>query len=262
MRDAIRELIVETLKELGPASARRVGCREARDGPKVFILYDAGLFRVGEALDQVAKIAARAGKAAYFRGARARSLMGDTDVKSLTGVCCSLDDTSSEGVMKVLLRADVLVAPTLSLRVAARVARMTSDCQGSELLMSALLAGQKVVAADDGFKAAGAPMARGLKEEIAKTLAVLADYGVTFCPTAALADTFESAVRGATPGVPKAEEAKGNGRAGLSLVTAADIDRASLEGCRQVLVARKGIVTPLAADLGKERKVEIVRENT
>ena len=142
--------------------------------------------------------------------------------------------------------SQVVVLPTLSLKVAARVVRLTADCQGSDLVLTALLKGKKVIAAQDGFLAPGTKIASGLKEETDKTLAALAAYGAVLCPTSRLAETYQSLW---TQGDPPASqtgqspEEVSSKPQGLSLVTARDITAASQAGQNKVYLVAKGLAT-------------------
>jgi hypothetical protein len=256
VRDTVKRLVLEVLGELELVPGEPAKHRGPSQGPRVLVLFHSGLFRQGEALAQVAKIALQSGKVSHFQGPRARALMRGTNVKELTGSRCSLNEASRDGVVKVLERADVVVAPTLSLSVATRVARLTIDCDGSELLMSALLGGKPVIAAEDGFTKPGVALAPGLAEEVDRTLGTLAGYGVTLCPTSRLADTYAALASTGSVGAGAVED-----RPGLPLVSAADISRAAQDKVKSVCVASKGIITPLAADMAKEYGVQIVRES-
>ena len=257
MEDRIREIIREVLREMKPAAP-------APTGPRVLVVYHTGMERLEEALAQVALIEKKAGKAAFWQGPEARELMCPADLKDRTGARCSLNTVRGEGLAKVLDLSPVVVLPTLSLKVAARVVRLTADCPGSDLVLSALLKGKKVIAANDGFLAPGAAPPPPLKAEIQRTLTALAGYGAALCPTSELAQTYQ----GLAEGGPKAQPGGGKGAVQASpaprpksLITARDIIAASQSGAVRVALARKGLVSPLARDLAKEYQIEIITEN-
>ncbi len=259
MKDRVEKAVREVLKEMGLADAA-----PRPQGPRVLVVYHTGLERLDEALAQVARIESLAEKTAFWQGPEAREMMCPADLKDRTGARCSLNTVNDEGLSRVLDRSEVVVLPCLSLKVAARVVRLTADCQGSDLVLTALLKGKQVIAANDCFLPPGAGIASGLRTEMKKTLAALAGYGAILRPTTELARTYESlgrqgqisagrAVRAGDADLPRPPA--------LSLVTARDITSASQAGENKVYLAPKGLSTPLARDLAKEYGLEIIREN-
>lgn len=263
MEDRIREIIREVVKEvLGEAAgAKKPAPARTGTGPRVLVVYHTGMERLEEALAQVALIEERAGKAAFWQGPEARELMCPADLKDRTGARCSLNTVGGEGLTKVLDLSQVVVLPTLSLKVAARVVRLTADCPGSDLVLTALLKGKRVIAASDGFLAPGANPAPALQKEIDQTMAALAGYGAILCPTSDLAKAYGDLAGGGPKAKPGPESEIAPAPDPKRLITARDITSASEAGAGRVVLAPKGLVSPLARDLAKEYQIEIITEN-
>jgi hypothetical protein len=182
-------------------------------------------------------------------------------VREKAGARCILDTVKADGLEKVLMRADVLVLPTFCLKVAAKVANLTCDDSESGIVFSALLQGKKVLASNDGFLVCDILVNEKLKEEIEKILAKLQTYGVTFCSTEQLAETFSKLVATKeSKDVPRSsvvEETGGD--VGYRLITAKMVTAAANSRQASLRLAPGGIVTPLARDMAKEYAIKIVQ---
>lgn len=253
---AVREVLGRMKRpEPAPKGMTREG--PGPEGPRVLIVFNAGVRRLETALEQVRLIESAAGKSGVFTGDSARAWVCREDVKDKAGARCILDTVTPEGLEKVLERADVLVLPTLCIRVAARVASLTCGDRESDILLSALLQGKKVLASRDGFVLWDAPLSPKIRGEIEAVLTKLEGFGVFFCPTEALKTEFDRLTRAegtAEKAAPRPE--KGGGH---RLITARDIRRAADDGQDALTLAPGGIVTPLALDLAREYSIQILR---
>lgn len=229
-------------------------------GPRALIVFHPGVRKLDEALTQVRLIESMAGKSGVFTAESARaSICGDGAKMKAGGSRCILDSVSRDGLEKVLERADILVLPTFCMQVAAKVAHLTCDDQGSCIVLSALLRGKKVLAARDGFMAWEILSNEFLRGEIEQTLKKLEDFGMVFCRTEELSATFGKMVSpGESEGGMDGSELQANERPGLSLVTAKEINRAVENKEKFIRLARGGKVTPLAKDLAKEYSLTIL----
>jgi len=216
-RDNIRRVVQEVLAEVMAApGARRSDQRNtAKTGKsiRVLFLFNAGVRKLDEALEQVRLIEDTGVKSGVYTGPAARGLICGSDVRGSTGIKCILDTVRPEGVETVLKRANVLVLPTLCLTVAARTARLISDDQESRLVLSALSQGKKVLAAMDGFLISEALANEAIRQEIEEVLGKLEAFGMLLTPTALLNQAFGSIL---TPSLHQ----EGTGSPACRLITA------------------------------------------
>jgi hypothetical protein len=186
-QEEIRKLVLEVLAE---STDRTANLTPAPKGPRALIVFQAGVRRLAEALKQLTLLEARAGWSGVYTVPAVRSRVCGADVREQGGSPCILDTVKPEGLEKVLARADVLVLPTFCFQVANRVAHLLADDPDSRLVFSALLQGKRVLAANDGFMVFETLANPALKTEIAGVLRKLEGFGVIFCPTHELAETF------------------------------------------------------------------------
>jgi hypothetical protein len=186
-RETIRNLVREVLGEL--SGGERPSFRTAA-GPRALIVFQAGVRLLEEALQQLPLLEARAAWSGVYTVPAVRSRVCGADVRGQGGSPCILDTVKPEGLEKVLARSDVLVLPTLCFQVATRVSLLLADDPDSRLVFSALVQGKRVLAANDGFMVYETLANPALKAEIAGVLKKLEGFGVVFCPTRELAETF------------------------------------------------------------------------
>lgn len=269
-KDAIRKLVREVLaSEAQPSekTSRSATPRvtQTRQGPTVLNVFHAGVRRLEEALRQVQLIEAMVGRSSVYTVESARAWVCGGDVREGAGVKCILDTVKPGGLEKVLQRADILVLPTFCLQTAAKVAGLIFDDQGSKLVLTALLQGKPILAADDGFMICDILVNLKLKEEIQRILHKLQGFGMAFCPTDQLSTAFRLMLTSAEKGVdrPSAEQAEPpapkTDAPAEKLITAKTVNTAVDSRQTSIRVAKGGIVTPLARDLAKEYSINIIR---
>jgi len=261
--EKIKKAVRDVLNELGlRTTICPKGARTSRSdqGPRVLMVFLAGVRKLDVALEQSRIIETAAGKCGVFTGESARAFVCGDDVRDRVGAHCILDTVKPEGIEKVLERADILVLPTLCLKVAAKVAALSCDTQESNLVFTALLLGKKVLAASDGFLICDMLANDGIKAEIERILNKLEGFGMTFCPTDQLSVSFERLVQGAQApsSATPPEDAKGDTLAPLRLITAKAITAAANDRRTSLRLAPGGKVTPLARDLAREYGIEII----
>jgi hypothetical protein len=188
-RETIRNLIREVLGE-GSGGARPSSRPATPRGPRALIVFQAGIRLLDEALKQLPLLESRAAWTGVYTVSAVRSQVCGTDVREQGGSPCILDTVKPEGLEKVLSRSDVLVLPTLCFQVARRVSLLLADDPDSRIVFSALLQGKRVLAARDGFMVYEILANPALKAEIEGVLHKLEGFGVVFCPTRELAETF------------------------------------------------------------------------
>jgi hypothetical protein len=230
-------------------------------GPVVLNVFHAGVRKLAQALDQIDQIEKLARRSSVYTVESARSWVCGADVKEKTGTRCILDTVKPDGLEKTLLKADILVLPTFCFQTAAKVARLIGDDQESAIVLSALVQGKPTLATKDGFGLCEVLINDAIREEIDGVLAKLENYGMVFCETGRLYDTFQqmtdplsTADRGG-----KAKKAEIHPSAALKLVTVKDIQSAVNDRQNTIEVAPGGIVTPLAADQAREYGIRIKR---
>ena len=189
-RETIRNLVREVLGEMSGGERPPSRTPDAPRGPRALIVFQAGVRLLEEALQQLPLLEARAAWSGVYTVPAVRSRVCGADVRGQGGSPCILDTVKPEGLEKVLARADMLVLPTLCFQVASRVAHLLADDPDSRLVFSALVQGKRVLAANDGFMVYETLANPVLKAEIAGVLKKLEGFGVVFCPTRELAETF------------------------------------------------------------------------
>lgn len=268
-KDAIRKIVRDVLaaEVKPPERASRPATlkgSQPRRGPTVLNVFHAGVRKLEEALKQVQLIEDIAGRSSVYTVESARAWVCGGDVREGAGVKCILDTVKPGGLEKVLQRADVLVLPTFCLQTAAKVAGLICDDQGSKLVLTALLQGKPILAANDGFMICDVLVNLPLKEEIQRILQKLQGFGMAFCPTDQLSTAFRlmltSAENAAGPPAGKQAEpaARNSDAPALKLITAKVVNTAVDSRQTSIRVARGGIVTPLARDLAREYSINII----
>jgi hypothetical protein len=224
------------------------------------MVFHAGVRQLDAALEQTRIIETAASKCGVFTGESARAYVCGDDVRDRAGARCILDTVTPDGIEKVLERSDILVLPTLCLKIAAKVAALSCDTQESNIVLTALLQGKKVLAARDGFLICDILAKEGIKAEIERILSKLEDFGMTFCPTDQLGQTFQQLVQGsqAPPATTSTEGHEEEAPPAVSLITAKMINAAANDRRTSVRLAPGGKVTPLARDLAREYAIEII----
>ncbi len=268
-REDISKIVREVLKEKGlldspggrPAS-RRV--KRSRTAPAVLNVFHAGVRKLDQALEQVEQIEKIAARSSVYTVNSARAWVCGADVKERAGTRCILDTVKPEGLEKALLKADILVLPTFCFKTAAKVARLISDDQESAIVLGALTQGKPVLAARDGFALCEVLVNESIRNEIARILAKLENFGMVFCETDQLCDVFKDITSGkpsaaSETGIKTADEHR---PAGLKLVTVKDIQIAVNNQQQTIQLAPGGIVTPLARDQAREYAIRIIRSET
>jgi hypothetical protein len=262
-REKIEEIVRDIVAELGVAVSGNDAKERnvpSRKGPRALIIFHAGIRKLDEAMKQVHMIDKATGKCSLFTGESARSSLCGEDVREKSGAHCLLDTVKPEGLEKVLSLADVLVLPTFCIRVAAKVAHFLGDNLESNIVLSALFQGKKVLASKDSFLMCEKLTNVKLQEEISRILGKLEGFGMVFCPTEKLSEVFiqlsHPGQRQETP--VSSEVAEEEKKPGLKLITAKHIHAAVNEKRDSVEVVIGGMVTPLARDLAREYSIKIV----
>lgn len=263
-KETIRDIVKQVVLELQKTGEKETAGKpprqkQALNGPNILNLFHAGVGKLDQALKQVSQIEAIAARSSVYTAGDARSYVCGGDVRDKAGTRCILDTVKPEGLQRVLAKADIIVLPTFCFKVAARVARMTCDTDDSSLVLSALMQGKTVVAANDGFLFLNALTNQTLKKEVQAILSKLESFGMMLCATE---DLYRTVKRAAGLKADDKSSAKDNATAGsagetLRLVTAKEV-QAAVDAKESVIrMAPGGIVTPLARDQAKEYAIKI-----
>jgi hypothetical protein len=254
--------VLEEMRISASSGVERAGPKGENDGPKVLIIFHAGVSRLDEAMHQVRLIQGSAGKSSVFTDESARCWVCGDDVRKQAGARCILDTVKPEGLQKVMERSDVLVLPTFCLKVGAKVANLLCDDDGSAIVCSALARGKKVLASRDGFLLSETLSNIRIREEMNRILQKLEAFGIIFSSTDQLSATFQGLLQTRKTGQQPEEKAQAGGtEPGKRIVTAKDVSSAANEKKRSVYVTKTGIVTPLARDMAKEFGIAIVQKH-
>ncbi len=255
VRDKIKCLVRDALADLSFKEVSNT--KPDRKGPKVLTVFHAGVCRLDKTLEQIRFIGELSGKLGIYRGESARGLVSMDEIRKKSLVRCNLDKVNTVGLEKVLDVSDIVILPTFCFPTATKVTRLLCDDLESGIVLSALMKGKTVLAAEDGFSKPDIVMNSYLQNEIDKIIDKLKNFGVVFCPTGKLNKVFQKLtapkqeIRSVMPGQKK--------NIALKLITAKEINRAVEKKQDKIRLALNGIVTPLALDLAKEYTIEIIK---
>ena len=265
-KEEISKIVREVLQEQGlldsPAEkqiSKRI--QRARLTPAVLNVFHPGVRKLELALEQIKLIENVAARSSVFTVNSARGWVCGEDVRDKSGCKCILDTVKPEGLEKALQKADILVLPTFCFKTAAKVAQLINDSQETAIVISALMQGKPVLAANDGFTLLDTLSNKGIREEIKRILGKLESFGMVFCETDQLAAVFKKMVAGRDKAVHSETQKDSIHQTNpeVKLITAKDIRIAVDNNQATIPLAPGGIVTPLAKDQAKEHAIRIVR---
>jgi len=265
-KEDISRIVREVLQEKGlldgparPSTARRI--ERPCPTPAVLNVFHPGVRYLESALEQVRWMEKSAGKSSVFTVQSARAWVCGRDVQEKSGCKCILDTVKPEGLEKALRKADILVLPTFCFKTAAKVARLINDSQETAIVISALMQGKPVLAANDGFTLLDTLSNPVIGEEIKRILGKLESYGMVFCETSRLAAEFEKITAANKKDAPlkPGQADRVHPAEALRLITVKDIRLAVDNHQETILLVPGGIITPLAKDQAKEYAIRIER---
>lgn len=240
----VRRVVEEVLRELGRRGTGTEPPRGVRGKLLVFFTGAPGLLegamsslrRLSSCFELAVGRSRAASSMAEFEGLEGKLGARPLDLEDLYG-----ELSSAEG----------LVLPTLTQNTAAKVAFGMRDCPGSELAACALLMGKRVVASRESLEAAsvGSPYGRLLSEISGR----LTELGVLLLPASRLDEPFLGPMGEGLPPSRGEEEVLEGG-----LLTEEMAKGLVSSGVRRVLLKGRVLVTPLAMDLLREHRVELV----
>ena len=260
----ITNIVREVLQEKGllesPAletASKRI--RRPCPFPAVLNVFHPGIRYLDVALEQVRQIEKAAGKSSVFTVPSARAWVCGQDVREKSGCKCILDTVKPEGLEKTLHKADILVLPTFCFKTAVKVARLINDSPETAIVISALMQGKPVLAANDGFSLLDTLSNEGIREEIQRILNKLENFGVVFCKTEQLAAVFKKVVPSRQKPAKSEYQKDSNPQRTPAprLITAKDIQTAVDNKQHSIHLAPGGIITPLAKDQAREYAIKI-----
>ncbi len=263
----ITKIVLEVLKEQGylsdlvpNGSSKQPNL--IKPGPKVLHIFHAGVQKLALAKKQVGLIEEKAGRSRIHTVDSARAWVCGADVKEEVDRCCNIDKMSPEGLEKILTSSDILVLPTFCFKTASRVARLMTHDIEVDIVISALVQGKKILAVNDGFRVEGVVLKPGIRKEIDQIFSKLESYGMQFCKTGDLCQTFSSLFdkKQQKKVKPKTEVVKEiRSVPEYRLITTKEIEVAVKKKQKTLRLAPKGIVTPLAEDRARENSIRIER---
>lgn len=274
--EEIRYMVRQTLSRLTSDSAvdrsldkkamrktdQKPGINRNPDGLKILTVFNAGICKLENALEQIRQMNQRAYKFSLFRGDSIRPFVRSEKIRNVTQVKCFLDKAGSADLIKVLDHCDILVLPTFGFPVAAKVAQLLCDDCESRIIYAALMKGKKVLAVKDGYSDPDIKVAPLLIEEINRVFNKLQEFGVIFCQTGQLNIWCEKMCRNshktALTEIDPQKSIEKNNTAGKKLITAQDIEKTVRNNQKEIRLVHKGKVTPLARDLAVEYNINIL----
>lgn len=245
-RDKIVEKVVEeVLKKL----QRKDSCGCTQEGEKkALVIFTGAPGLLGESIEGLKKLVGKYNFVVGF-SAVARKMKQFSEVeKELKATLIN-----EERLYEELSKVEVIILPTLTQNTAAKIAWGVRDCLASEAVACGLMMGKKVVAACDSIETFNPKSSYAfLLEEIRDRLTKL---GVTLCKAKEIASCVEC-------GAFSSAVDKGEVRSFVfdgKLLTSETAKSIASQGYSKVIVNPRCLVTPLAADLLRDKKIELVR---
>jgi flavoprotein len=178
------------------------------------------------------------------------------------------EDVSKEGLYDALSKIDTVIFPTLTQNTAAKASIGIRDSLGSEALACGLLLKKKVIAVTDSIPLRSMPVAYG--RMVGEILKRLEQLGVYMCEGEELSEillkrndsvSIKQAVNTTAAKESVSSEKLTQTEAFVfeekNPVTADVIYKAALEGYERIILKPKTIVTPMAKDTAKDKKITI-----
>ena len=171
----VKATIRGVLREMG-----LLGRPPRKTGPRVLFLLHGGNPRQDLAMEQIRLMEQVAGKTSLLLTDASQFCECETDLKEASGARCLLSGLPPESFDKVLSLSDWLVIPAMPLTTAAGAAGLNgpANCR----LIKAMLAGKKILVADDAFRHPGVTYAPALEQRIAGIMETLRSYGLVTAP--------------------------------------------------------------------------------
>lgn len=245
-KDKIVEKVVEeVLKRL---QGKKAGGDTLEEKKKALVIFTGAPGLLEESIKELKSLSGRYRFVVGFSvAARKMSQFSEVE-KGLEAVL--LDEGS---LYEELSKVEVIILPTLTQNTAAKIAWGVRDCLASEAVACGLMMGKRVVAACDSIETLNlkSPYAF-LLEEIRDRLVKL---GIILCRAKEIASHVEY---GISCGMVDGGEAKSFVFDG-GLLTSETVKNIASQGYSKLIVNSRCLVTPLAADLLREKKIELVR---
>lgn len=245
----LRELIRQTIEELLNPPPRRA-----------LVLFTGALLGFEDALDGLAEIGAAGVELDYVQTPSAARIL-DQDRIAAVGM--------TEVSNKLVREHQMLIVPTLTVNIAAKVAHGIGDCLASNLLAEFIMANRPVVAVesaatpDSPEKQGWFPnMPAGYAARLRRNLAELAAFGVRLCSAQALPETVlqawsdHAAAGAATPAAAPQPAAPAPSVDCHRSLISHSVVQALASGTR-LRVRPDARVTALAADAARARSIRI-----
>lgn len=198
----------------------------------------------------------------------------------------NFEEIEDDVMYKELSKAEAVIFPNLTQNTAAKVAAGIRDSIGSEAMATALLMGKVIVAACDSIPVKGIPGPYG--EMCSEILNKLSRFGVKFCKVKEIANKVSNILRGKNAADNESNESKESVESKLikseeiveendliqernksvcgisvkdvKLITNEFINRIAAEGHTRIFIPKFSIVTPLARDTARDKKIEIISD--
>ncbi|MCS7232496.1 MAG: hypothetical protein N3C62_03295 [Synergistetes bacterium] len=241
----VEEIVNEVLKKLK---------KEVSPKEKVIVVFTGAPGLIEKAIDELLKLKERFQLVVAFSES-ARRMKQFSEVRSRLEV----DLLNEERFYEEVNEAKVVIFPTLTQNTAAKIAWGIRDCLASEIAACALIMGKKVIAVCESLSTEGVSTDYAfLLEEIAKKLVKL---GVILCKVEEVSlclengkSSVEISKSGLSEGVKK-KEFIFEGR----VLTSETVNGVVSMGCSKIIIDSCSLITPLAADIIRDKKIEVVR---
>lgn len=228
---------------------------------KALIMFTGGTIGLEASLEQLKSIQASNVNFTVVFSEAAERIVGITRVEEMLGANVSTNTAGFSYPGQELREADIVLIPVLTQNTAAKLAHTLADSLVPTLVLQALMLGKPVVAAvnaadpnDDERRQRGmCKQPPALQAALTENLKKLQLYGIELTRAENLAAVvhrilFKEAMPNLWDKAPKKK-----------VLDAEAVRSAVLTGDKEILIGENVIITPLALDVARELKVEIIR---
>lgn len=234
---------------------------------RALAIYTGGTIGFEQSLLELQKIQTAHVEVSVVLSAAAEKIIDMDRMKELLGRNIPLITTQSPYPGKLLREVDFVLVPVLTQNTAAKLAYTLADSLPSTLIFQGLMLGKPILAAgnaadprdDCRIKMNLGNSPPGFSAALQQNLKKIASYGIELVSVEELATASQKLIeridRKSADGLRENQAASPEKK---SLVDVATIKAAASKGLFRIVIGRNCIVTPLARDVAREYRIEMV----
>jgi len=231
--------------------------RQKKSKGKMLLVFTGGTGNLDTVLYQLKALSTKYQFLALFTPAAEKAIG-----RERVGQDVEFEEVPEENLYDALSKTDTIIFPTFTQNTAAKAAVGIRDSSASEALACGLLLKKKVIAVTDSIPLRSMPVAYG--RMVGEILKKIEQFGVNMCKAEELSGEILGAAVKTGLNTSEQEDdatlvtqAKAFVLEGRAPVTADVIYKAALEGHNRIILSPKTIITPMAKDTAKDKKITI-----